>query len=168
MGLDMYLEIDRYVSAYSDADKPALTKLNEGIGTLVESDIPTLDSRDSVSVTKGVGYWRKANAIHNWFVENVQGGVDECQRSFVDPEVLAELRDLCRELIDLFVDESTREIALQEAEEKLPVAAGFFFGGQEYDGYYWDDVKETAEFLEQFLEWHKDNRMWSIYYQSSW
>ncbi len=25
-----------------------------------------------------VGYWRKANQIHNWFVKNVQGGVDDC------------------------------------------------------------------------------------------
>ena len=26
-------------------------------------------------------YWRKANAIHNWFVENCQEGVDELSRS---------------------------------------------------------------------------------------
>ena len=25
-----------------------------------------------------VGYWRKANQIHNWFVQNVQGGEDDC------------------------------------------------------------------------------------------
>ena len=168
MGLDMYLEIDRYVSVYRDADKPALAKLNEAIGTLSGSDIPTLNSRDSVSVTTGVGYWRKANAIHNWFVENVQGGVDECQRSYVDPETLEQLSNVCRELTDLYEDESTREIALQKADEKLPVAEGFFFGGQEYDEYYWDDVKETAYFLEEFLKWHEKNREWSIHYQSSW
>ena len=28
-----------------------------------------------------VAYWRKANAIHSWFVENCQDGVDECQYS---------------------------------------------------------------------------------------
>ena len=25
-----------------------------------------------------VGYWRKANAIHGWFVRNVQNGKDDC------------------------------------------------------------------------------------------
>ena len=26
-----------------------------------------------------VAYWRKFNALHNWFVQNCQDGVDECQ-----------------------------------------------------------------------------------------
>ena len=25
------------------------------------------------------GYWRKANQIHKWFVDNVQGGIDDCR-----------------------------------------------------------------------------------------
>jgi hypothetical protein len=28
-----------------------------------------------------VGYWRKANAIHRWFVEHVQDGNDDLARS---------------------------------------------------------------------------------------
>ena len=29
-------------------------------------------------IIEQVGYWRKANQIHNWFVENVQDGEDDC------------------------------------------------------------------------------------------
>ena len=30
------------------------------------------------SFFKEVMYWRKANYIHNWFVENIQNGSDDC------------------------------------------------------------------------------------------
>lgn len=38
------------------------------------------------SIAEDVGYWRKANAIHAWFVKNVQGGVDNCQSHEVSKE----------------------------------------------------------------------------------
>ena len=40
-------------------------------------------------------YWRKANAIHNWFVVNCQKGVDECQRTYIERSQLVELKDAC-------------------------------------------------------------------------
>ena len=30
-------------------------------------------------IDEEVGYWRKANAIHKWFVDNVQDGNDDCK-----------------------------------------------------------------------------------------
>ena len=30
-----------------------------------------------------VGYWRKVNAIHNWFIENLTDGEDNCQPIYV-------------------------------------------------------------------------------------
>ena len=47
-----------------------------------------------------IGYWRKANAIHKWFVDNVQDGIDDCKNYFVDPSQLEELRELCQEVLD--------------------------------------------------------------------
>lgn len=41
-----------------------------------------------------IRYWRKANAIHNWFVENIANGVDECQEIYVTIEDLHNLDDV--------------------------------------------------------------------------
>ena len=43
-----------------------------------------------------VMYWRKANAIHKWFVDNVQGGEDDCREYPVSNDQLIELRDTCK------------------------------------------------------------------------
>src|SRR6187401_2153229 len=50
-------------------------------------------------IIEQIGYWRKSNQIHNWFVTNVQGGVDECQESHVPREKLEELLAICEEAI---------------------------------------------------------------------
>ena len=40
-----------------------------------------------------IAYWRKANAIHGWFVRNCADGVDECQPIAVSREALNHLRN---------------------------------------------------------------------------
>lgn len=46
------------------------------------------------SIFENVAYWRKVNAVHAWFVQTVQGGVDECQvGSSLTRDQLMELRD---------------------------------------------------------------------------
>jgi hypothetical protein len=77
-----------------------------------------------------------ANAIHAWFVKNVQDGVDECQESYVSYEQLVELRDLCKKVI------KTKNAEL------LPPQAGFFFGSTEVDEYYMEDLKETIKIID--------------------
>lgn len=55
-----------------------------------------------------VGYWRKANAIHGWFVRELANGVDECQPIHVSRENLITLRQLCLEALrDRSVNETT-------------------------------------------------------------
>jgi len=121
-------------------------------------------------------YWRKANAIHQWFVENVQYGEDDCHIYEVDVDQLKELLAVCEEVL---ADRS-------KAEELLPTQAGFFFGSLEYDEWYWDDVKQTAAGIRAILEnieplvvkefpvpaWREkgDPDEWEVrfYYSSSW
>lgn len=52
-----------------------------------------------------VGYWRKANQIHNWFVQNVQDGEDDCGIYEVTQSKLIELRDTCQKVIDTAIIE---------------------------------------------------------------
>jgi|1186.fasta_scaffold611083_1 hypothetical protein len=42
-------------------------------------------------ILEDAGYWRKANPVHRWFVENVQHGEDDCRKYYVSraqPEAL--------------------------------------------------------------------------------
>lgn len=88
-----------------------------------------------------VMYWRKTNAIHRWFVENVQGGDDDCKPHIVEVEQLEELLDVVTKVI------SSPELAPR----LLPTMNGFFFGSQEYDDRYWEDLTETIKILEKIL-----------------
>jgi len=45
--------------------------------------------------TQEVGYWRKANAIHGWFVRECGNNVDECQEIVVPKIKLLELQAQC-------------------------------------------------------------------------
>lgn len=86
-------------------------------------------------------YWRKANAVHKWMVENVQDGNDDCDYYEVEVGKLVELRDICRSVLE---DHG-------KAPKLLPTTSGFFFGSTEYDDWYFDDVKWTADQLDLIL-----------------
>jgi hypothetical protein len=103
-------------------------------------------------------YWRKANAIHAWFVENVQAGVDDCKEYYVEREQLEELMNLCASVI----------ADPDRAGELLPPQGGFFFGAAEVDDWYWENVKRTYEELKQLLQLLENGSWWSFSYDSSW
>ena len=106
-----------------------------------------------------VMYWRKANQIHKWFVENVQDGVDDCGIYVVSEEQLTELYDTAKRVLE------TKDPSV--ARELLPTTSGFFFGSTEYDQWYYEKVKETVEQLEKCLkEIYFENEI--VYYTSSW
>ena len=107
-------------------------------------------------------YWRKANAIHRWFVDTCQDGVDECQRTRIHSEQIADLVDRCEQIS---VAEGREQIAL--AEKLLPTQSGFFFGSLEIDEYYLAGVRETAVDLKARLAL-LFGRGAELYYQSSW
>lgn len=46
-----------------------------------------------------VGYWRKANQIHNWFVNNVQNGYDDCEYYEATKLQLEELLEICKMVV---------------------------------------------------------------------
>lgn len=148
MGLDMYLTAKYYVSKYHDE------KLHTDINEL------TKDIRNNWEINyveMEAMYWRKCNQIHNWFVKNVQNGVDDCRETYVSKEDLIDLYNVVCEVLN---DHS-------KAEELLPTGSGFFFGSTDYDEYYFGDLEVTKEELEKILA--KDNiDEYSFYYRSSW
>lgn len=101
-----------------------------------------------------IGYWRKANAVHAWFVECCQDGVDNCATYYVGHEDLKALQDRCEDVL----------LEPERAEELLPTQDGFFFGTTEYDDWYFEDIKETVEICKWALAQDFDY----FEYHSSW
>lgn len=154
MGLDMYLTSKRYMSKYFDKEDSArIEQVNDIFGVKGDEDA----DYGAQEVSFRVAYWRKANAIHKWFVDKCQDGVDECQETWLSREQLQELVDLCKEVL------ANKE----KAAELLPSTNGFFFGSTDYDEFYFGDVEYTVERLEKIL---KDPAFMKcdFYYRSSW
>ena len=156
MGLDMYLNARQFMSPYlDDKDGARINKINKMF------DLKKVDHFDrpiaANTVIFEIAYWRKANAIHAWFVQNVQDGKDECQASYVSREKLQELLDLCKEVLE------HRGLA----PKLLPSTNGFFFGSTVYDDWYFDNIKFTAKRLDYVLNDPRFKRM-EFEYQASW
>lgn len=150
MGLDMYLTGKRYI--WENTSDPKEIELKKALDAL-----PNMGSggKRIKGIEIDAMYWRKANAIHKWFVDNVQDGEDECREHYVTREQLKELRDAC---INALADPAN-------ASEYLSPTSGFFFGSTDTDEWYFSALKETIKGLNGCLEMDKD---WSFYYCSSW
>ena len=188
MGLDMYLRRRHYIGAEY--------KHREVKGTILIGDkkIPINFNRVSY-IEEEVCYWRKANQIHKWFVDNVQEGNDDCRSYYVDIEQLEELLNLCKQVkekailvpggkrkVNVFnketktLEEQEEEYKViqnvQEIAELLPTSSGFFFGSTEYNDYYMKDINYTIEQLETIIKEEKKLHKQGFYsdyeYRASW
>ena len=160
MGLDMYLYLRKYESDFDNQKYPFYPKeLKE-----LEDKIAQRNYK-SIYTEFQVGYWRKANAIHNWIVTNCAKGVDNCQEIYMSKSNLQHLLDTCKEVLS---DHS-------KAEDLLPTKDGFFFGNLEYNEWYFKDLNYTVELLTDVLKLLDDNEKeqsfylyYDVIYQASW
>ena len=159
MGLDMYLKARRshWVSRFDGSDIMKPCKFSVA---LKEVPVPkAFSSQFPETVECEAMYWRKANAIHNWFVQNVQNGVDNCGSYYVSRGDMVKLRDTVREVL---ADTS-------KADDLLPTQSGCFFGSVEYDEGYWVDLEDTDKRMTAILEMPEEEfKQWYFEYQSSW
>lgn len=154
MGLDMNLNKKTYVLNWGHTPSEERFDINITKGG---KEFNAIDTTKVVYIEEEVMYWRKANAIHQFFVDNCQDGKDDCRQSYVSQDVLVELLN---NINDILNDHS-------KADDLLPAQEGFFFGSTEYDEWYFDALKATKVMLEKEMaspSW--DNC--SYYYQSSW
>lgn len=147
MGLDMYLHAKRF-----------LWHSEEDLIKQISNNFPELGDARVKEITAEVGYWRKANAIHKWFVDNVQNGNDDCGDYEVSKEQLKQLLDTINEVLE----------NKKKASELLPCSSGFFFGSTDYNEYYFEDLKYTKELLERLLNNKGLEKGWWLEYHSSW
>ena len=180
MGLDMFIHKR---PKYSDDRKQNfaityfITWIRKGLDCTFEewcgahvkaSDLPNIETlieilnshpiEDGEFIEEEVAYWRKANCIHRWFVENVQDCKDDCQEHRpITKEDLQKLKNDCKAVLN--------NPAL--AEEVLPTMPGFFFGDTEYDEWYFETIERTSELCEELIE-ETDFDEYELYYRSSW
>lgn len=138
-------------------------------------------------------YWRKANAVHKWFVDNVQGGEDDCGYYLVTKEQLEQLKEICGKIVygvklksaqvkngytlEKKEDGSWEKVYQYEdgvvisnpelCEELLPTQEGFFFGSYDYDTWYLRDIEATFYKIDMLLTLFDFNSN-DLYYHSSW
>lgn len=171
MGLDMYLSVRKYVrrldlgAGYDEVKGWSHNdEFDKVMGACDMSEFLETDNTTGLHVEIPVAYWRKANAIHKWFVDTRADGEDNCQPIWVCAEHLEELLDLCNQVL---ADHS-------KAEELLPTEGGFFFGSTEYDEDYFQDLEYTQRRLTELIplmkrkndKGYSDND--SAVYQASW
>ena len=184
MGLDMYLNKKTYVQNWNHT-KPehrySITVLRGGL------PVESIKPESIIYIEEQVAYWRKANAIHAWFVRECQDGVDECQTTYVSRE---KLEELLQDVTTVLASAQTIEGSIHTgttwdakgkhedyedgkviadptiAHNLLPTQPGFFFGGTDYDQYYIQDLTYTKATLEGILG--EDDEIGEYYYNASW
>lgn len=136
------------------------------------------------------GYWRKASAIHGWFVREVQGGEDDCEEYIVTIDKLLELQKLCEEIVDKallkhgkvvngqtlkdgeWVNMYCDGLVVVNAEEIrsiLPPVDGFFFGLNQIDGWFVEEMQHTIKVIDKCKEWcEEENEDIQFKYRASW
>jgi len=185
MGLDMSLYAHRYMGLEDDSIIDELKKF---------VTIPFPDAKLN-NIRVEVMYWRKANAIHNWFVNNCIDGVEWCYPTQVFIGQLVKLRDICKEVLDHSelvpaknIDSYTYQLSpsgvLVEkanmvdgyvildptfARKHLPTIDGFFFGSTDYNQWYYEYVKYTYDGLNIILSIDPTElRNWNFLYEAIW
>lgn len=107
------------------------------------------------NVSVNIGYWRKASAVHGWFVEHVQDGEDDCGNYSVSIEQLYDLRNQV-------------EMSL-EGDSKLKPVDGFFFGPTNDDEWYNMYMRKTITLVNSAIDmYYRNHDELDIHYHSSW
>lgn len=186
MGLDMYLYKKTYVKNWDHYPAEKQNKITVKMGGKTRKDIKP----ERISyITEQVAYWRKFNALHNWFVQKCGKGIDECQEIYIGEDKIEEILDILKKVKEVLdkskkvtkvVSEGSRgekyEISTYDCEDEinelLPPTSGFFFGGTDIDDYYKQDVEESIKIFETLLKENKEfdgvGFSGDFYYQASW
>lgn len=133
MGLDMYLRKEIYIGAnYNHTNINGIIDLKKGTEEI------KIDLKQLVSVTEYVANWHNLHSIHEWFVDNIQYGDDDCRKYDVSYEELQELANICK----IILEQNTKEEKLSKAKELLPSDY------ENYDERYLDELKEVQKILQ--------------------
>ena len=168
MGLDQYLYRREYVGGWdwktveTDGREKALyDNIIDYLG------IDSVEASPHAHIDVCVAYWRKANAVHGWFVNNLANGVDECQPIHVTRQDLVDLREACESVLCVPTNVTGR-LEDTVAEAGLQPTPGFFFGSYDLDEWYMNDLELTVKQIDAILATVKETDWVDFIYQASW
>lgn len=150
MGLDMYIQAKKFI--WTDWEDPASTRNTKNPLTKDLEDIGVGFRINYIIVE--AAYWRKAYAIHQWFVTNIQKGQDDCNEYHVTRDHLRELKETCQKVL----------LIPQMAEILLPYK-DFYSRSDQYNEFYFNELKRTIEQIDNLFKYPN---AWDFDYHSSW
>ena len=135
MGLDSTLYIRKYVAGndYHPVEPEAYEQVIKALELHEDELHPDMKS---AYITMPIAYWRKSWAIHNWFVQNVQEGNDDCHEYYVQKGQLEELYEICNKVLKDRRPATSRELLMSETD---------------YDENYYEDVQRTVDQIEPYV-----------------
>jgi hypothetical protein len=182
MGLDMYLSKKTYVKKWSHQTKEETFDVSIKKGG---EDFTGINPERVSYITEEISYWRKANQIHGWFCNNTEEVVPDV-KYYVTKENLEELLDTCKKVLEVLNSspKSIKQVVggwkdgkdyMVDVEvydktdvilELLPPTRGFFFGSDDIDDWYKEQVEHTIQVIEEELNTNVDNYPEYEYYAS--
>ena len=146
----MYLEAKRHVAPCDSQTEPMRRAIGAAIGYVPPKEKPGQDESllEVSGVTVRVGYWRKFDVLHQWFVGNVQEGHDDCRPAFVSADTLNALEEQLEQVGD------------------DPASASEYFTADEDGTPDESDVDYTLKVLHHAKRLQEQG--WDITYRASW
>ena len=146
MGLDMYM-FKCKAPAYIDvcSEKRKVVKLcQEALDNMAYE-------RAQSECISFVDYWRYANQIYRWFLENTEVEYEDSGPYRIKWEELLLLKATCRQVLESGVDKNGEPVAAV-CEKLLPTLDGPCFGDTHYDANYFEEIRLTHDLLVELLE----------------
>ncbi len=148
MGLDMFLKGKKCVnSCKSNETNKYLSSISELLPQY--EHIPNL-------FIEYEWYLRQANAIHAWFINNVQNGKETYDEVEITRSQMQQLLDLVCKVLS----------SPSCAQTLLPTTTKFRF--QEYDDFYFSYLKSTRDILQSILHDKLYDNYWQFTYYACW
>jgi len=150
MGLDMYLYRETYYSKYGSSQEEVTVG-----GKILEP---------SFTISKEDMYWRKAQPIHDWLVNYVQEGEDNCNKYDVSFSTLMQLKSIC--MITLLLRSKKERVAYLD--RRMPCHEEGGWGSKDTDNFDWqlDNIRDTYNYLATIKQDTTGNSWFA--YRSSW
>lgn len=193
MGLDMYLMAQKYESKSSwQLDKEERReKEKEIVKDFYPEDLQKIglthikDNFLSKQTRYQIGYWRKFNALQAFFEKRVESDYELLHGVYVYEETIKELISTFNKILKDIKTCETEEIQYctgwaygektydtkkvyksQVALDLLPPGDGFFYGSQEIDEWYVEDIKYSLKLFKKALKLIELG--YDIIYEANW
>ncbi len=164
MGLDMYFYARKTTyksfSKWDNSDRANEVNYPEDLKTFSDYIYDRNFKSVQTEISYQIGYFRKFNALHSYIVKTFADGIDNCQDIILYKEDVEQIKKVLDDVLNAHQQ-------VEKAKELLPTQSGFFFGGTDYDEYYFEEAKVAADLMQKLLD-NFDFENYQLIYEASW